>query len=250
MLSQIRIVLVETTHPGNIGATARAMKTMGLGELWLVRPRLFPSAEATARASGADDVLAAAQVVDDAAEAVAGCRLVMGTSNRQRSLGQPCLDPREAAARLSRERGQLPAAILFGPEHSGLSNAHLDLCHLQVTIPAAADFPSLNIAAAVQVIAYELRMAALAAKEVAGIGGRPPAHLPVDAAEMERFYRHLEEVLVAIEFLDPANPRQLMRRLRRLYHRCQPDENEMNILRGILTSIQRKISTFRDASPP
>ncbi len=242
MLGHVHIVLVETTHPGNIGAVARAMKTMGLGHLWLVRPRRFPSAEATARASGADDLLAEARVVDSLEAAVAGCRLVIGTSNRQRSLGLPCLDPRQAARRVAPvTSGQ--TAFVFGPEHSGLSNAQLDHCHMQVAIPTVEDFPSLNIASAVQVIAYELRMAALG-------GARPDVqvtevavaddHEPVPMAEMERFYRHLEEVLMEIGFLDPANPRQLMRRLRRLFQRAHPDGNEMNILRGILTAVQRR----------
>ena len=239
MLGHVHIVLVETTHPGNIGAVARAMKTMGLGRLWLVRPQIFPSAEATARASGADDILAEARVVDSLEAAVGGCRLVIGTSNRQRSLGLPCLDPRQAAERVAAATtGQ--TAFVFGPEHSGLSNAQLDRCHLQVAIPTVEDFPSLNIAAAVQVIAYELRMAALGGSRAQPQVLEEAGHAPVPMAEMERFYRHLEEVLVETGFLDPANPRQLMRRLRRLFHRARPDANEMNILRGILTAVQRR----------
>ncbi len=240
MLSHIHIILLETTHPGNIGAVARAMKAMGLSRLCLVKPRCFPSAEATARASGADDLLARARVVDSLEEAVAECQLVVGTSNRQRTIGLPLLDPRQMASRLTGQQSPLSVAVLFGPEHSGLSNAQLDHCHWQVSIPTVEDFASLNLAAAVQVIAYELRMGML-----------QPAHSrslerePVPMGEMERFYQHLEEVLTEIEFLDPDNPKQLMRRLRRLYNRVQPDSNEMNILRGILSAVQRSKALCR-----
>ena len=240
MLSDIHIVLVETTHPGNIGAVARAMKAMGLGSLRLVKPRCFPSAEATARASGADDLLARARVLSSLEEALADCQLVVGTSNRQRTIDLPLLDPRQMAENLAARPLPAAVAILFGPEHSGLSNAQLDRCHWQVAIPTAKDFASLNLAAAVQVVAYELRMAAA----VPAPSSRP-SHAPVSMAEMERFYHHLETVLVEIGFLDPANPKQLMRRLRRLYNRVQPDANEINILRGILTAVQRSGATSR-----
>lgn len=237
MLSRIRIVLVNTTHPGNIGAVARAMKTMGLPQLYLVEPRQFPSADATARASGADDVLAHAVVTASVDEALADCSLVVGTSNRERTIGLPCMDARQCAERIGEEAGSGAVAILFGTEHSGLSNADLDRCHYQLRIPTNPAFPSLNIAAAVQVVAYELCMAARAAPVV-----RLDERVSVTAGEMERFYAHLEEVLVAIEFLNPESPRQLMRRLRRLYNRLHPDENEMNILRGILTAMQRQLT--------
>ena len=245
MLSRIHIVLVETTHPGNIGAVARAMKAMGLSRLTLVRPRVFPHADATARASGADDVLAAARVVSTVGEAVADCRLVVGTSNRQRSLEMTVASPRDMARALARGERPLPAAILFGPEHSGLSNEQLDHCHVQVTIPTVPDFPSLNLAAAVQVMAYELYLAHL--ERQGGADFPRQRREPVTAGEMERFYAHLERVLVAVEFLDPAQPRQLMRRLRRLYHRAQPDAVEMNILRGILTAMQRRLAGRKDS---
>ncbi len=239
MLSHIHIVLLETTHPGNIGAVARAMKAMGLSRLCLVNPRCFPSAEATARASGADDLLAQARVVDSLEAAVADCQLVVGTSNRQRTIGLPLLDPRQMTARIVERQPSVSVAILFGPEHSGLSNVQLDRCHWQVSVPTEEDFSSLNIAAAVQVIAYELRMGVLQQSVVPPPLDREPASMD----EMERFYRHLEEVLMEIEFLDPDNPKQLMRRLRRLYNRAQPDNNEINILRGILSAVQR--STMR-----
>jgi tRNA (cytidine32/uridine32-2'-O)-methyltransferase len=231
----IRIVLVNTTHPGNIGAVARAMKNMGLRSLYLVDPKIYPSAEATARASGADDVLADAVVCRELAQAVEDCPLVIGASARVRAIDCPRLTPRECAA-LVQERVHVgPAAVVFGREHSGLSNAELDLCHFQLCIPVDPQFPSLNLAAAVQIFAYELFMA-----QAGGAGATPHDAAPVPAAEMERFYQHLEQILIEIGFLDPARPRHLMRRLRRLYNRAQPDQNEMNILRGILTAVHAR----------
>lgn len=237
MLSSTRILLLNTSHPGNIGAAARAMKTMGLGELGLVKPKQFPAAEATARASGADDLLARAQVFDSLDEALRGCHLVIGASARARSIPCPLLDPRACAAMMAGRAGS-KAAVLFGNEQSGLSNAEMDRCHYLVRIPANPEYSSLNLASAVQIIAYELRMASEA---VAGEGaGSRPQAVPVASEEMERFYRHLEQVLVELDFLDPDNPRQLMRRLRRFYNRAGPDANEMNILRGILSAVQQK----------
>jgi len=239
MIDNIQITLVETSHPGNIGAAARAMKTMGRSRLCLVRPKYFPNAEATARASGADDILLNARLVDSLDEALENCHLVVGASNRPRTIGAPVLDARSGAQRLVTTSRQGCVALLFGREHSGLSNRELDRCHFQLTIPAVEDFPSLNIAAAVQIMAYELRLAGLSG----GSGAEAAAVSAVTMEEMERFYRHLETVLVAIEFLDPDNPRHLMRRLRRLYNRLSPDCNEMNILRGILTAVQKQIAT-------
>ncbi len=238
MLSKIRIVLVNTTHPGNIGAAARAMKNMGLSQLYLVNPQKFPSADATARASGADDLLGNSVVTATLDEALADCHWVIGASNRDRTIGLPCLDVRDCARRVRDEVSTGDIAVLFGAEHSGLSNRELDRCHYQLMIPSCSDFQSLNLAAAVQVVAYELRMATLAFDAPS----MPDTRAVVSAAEMERFYRHLEEVLVEIEFLNPENPRQLMRRLRRLYNRLHPDDNEINILRGILTAVQRQMA--------
>ncbi len=235
-LDRLRVVLVETSHPGNIGAAARAMKTMGLSDLALVAPRAFPHADATARASGADDVLARARVFPTFADAIADCVLVAGCSARRRSLAWPQAGPRAAAARLAATPPRERAALVFGRERTGLSNAELDLCHLLVRIPANPQYPSLNLAAAVQVLTYELRMAA-----VEGRSAQMPADEPAalaTAGEMEHFYAHLERVLVDTGFLDPAAPRHLMRRLRRLFARARPDHNEANILRGFLTSIE------------
>ncbi|MDR2877970.1 MAG: RNA methyltransferase [Chromatiales bacterium] len=245
-IDRINIVLVGTTHPGNIGAVARAMKNMGLARLHLVQPRIFPSSEATARAAGADDVLGAATVYDSLDEAVADCVLVIGASARPRAIGCPMLAPREAAAQVAAEgRGQV--AIVFGREHSGLSNEELDRCHYQLHIPSDPQFSSLNVAAAAQIVCYELRLACIDAS--AGTNG--DASIDADAGEvigqqeMERYYAHLETVLTELGFLDPANPRHLMRRLRRLYHRARPDRNEINILRGILTAVQEYGLTLR-----
>jgi TrmH family RNA methyltransferase len=237
VLSNIRVALLNTSHPGNIGGAARAMKTMGLTDLWLLNPLRYPDAEATARASGADDLLARAQVRRSLDDLLEDCRLVIGASARTRSIPCPVLNPRECASMLTAESEAGRVAVLFGCEQSGLSNAEIDRCHYLVRIPANPEYASLNLAAAVQVIAYELFVAHVT-KESRKTGDSPE-HAPVSAGEMERFYQHLEATLVQLEFLDPTNPRQLMRRLRRLYNRARPDENEINILRGILTAAQQ-----------
>ncbi len=237
----IRIVLVGTTHPGNIGATARAMKNMGLGELVLVAPRSFPHEDATARASGAEDLLEGARVVSSLAEAVADCVWVAGASARQRSIAWPELSAREAAEKAVAESVSGPVALVFGPEKSGLSNDDLACCQALLYIPTAPDFSSLNLAMAVQVVTYEVLMQHAATREP------PPREVrPATAGEMENFYRHLEELLLAARFLDPDNPRHLMKRLRRLFARAAPDMNEINILRGILASME-PVRRDRDA---
>lgn len=243
--SRIRIVLVGTQHPGNIGSAARAMKTMGLSRLVLVAPQKFPHNEADMMAAGADDVLASALVVETLADAVADCRLVLGCTARSRRVQLRELDPRMAAAsaRADAEAGG-EVALVFGRERTGLENTELQLCHAAVHIPANPDYSSLNLAAAVQVLTYEVRMAWLAAE------GRPTkveklettAMLdaqPVTVDELENYFGHLEQTLVDIGFLDPAKPRHLMPRLRRLYGRSGISKLEMNILRGILTETQK-----------
>jgi TrmH family RNA methyltransferase len=239
-LANVRIVLCRPTHPGNIGAVARAMKTMGLTRLTLVAPRRFPAPEASALAAGAEeDVLERASVVATLADAVQDCRLVMGCSARARRIGWPTLAPADGAQRLLAAAVTGTAALVFGQERTGLTNDELDRCHAVVTIPANPEYPSLNLASAVQVLAYELRQRALAGEPEAGeeeAGG-----MPVTQDQLDLLYRHLEEVLVEIRFLDPANPRLLMRRLRRLFNRAGLDQNELNILRGILTEVQRSL---------
>jgi len=231
----IRIVLVGTTHPGNIGAVARAMKNMGLSDLALVNPQRFPHEQATARASGASDILDNARVVATLEEALTDCVYVAGASARSRTINWPSMGPRDCAERMIKESGHGKVAAVFGPEKSGLQNDDLDLCHTLLTIPTDPGFSSLNLAMAVQVLTYELRVASMLDQGPVFDVEAPPA----TAEEMEHFYTHLENVLTEIEFLNPENPRHLMRRLRRLYVRARPDKNEVNILRGILTAVDR-----------
>ena len=238
MLENIRIVLSNTSHPGNIGAAARAMKTMELSRLYLVNPKRYPDAEATARASGADDLLARATVCSDLETAIAGCQLVMGASARSRRIPCPIIDPASCAHQVVAESGQGEVAILFGCEQSGLSNAEIDRCQSLVQIPTNPAYGSLNLASAVQIISYEILVAQ---RQASGSSARQagPAHVPATAEELERYFEHLESVLIKLDFLDPDNPRKLMRRLRRLYNRARPDENEINILRGVLSAAEQ-----------
>lgn len=233
MMDNIRIVLVNTTHPGNIGAAARAMKTMGLTRLYLVNPAGFPSAEATARASGADDLLTGATVCQSLPEAIAGCGLVLGTSARQRSLAWPELSVAEAARVAATESASHEVALLFGRERYGLTNDELKTCHYLVYIPTHDAYASLNLAQAVQVAAYEL-------SRQAGLERETPAHEPAAAERMEGFYGHLETTLRELGFLHDQSDK-LMLRLRRLYNRARPDDDELNILRGILSDTQKAI---------
>ena len=234
MLGTMRIVLVETSHPGNIGAAARAMKTMCLEDLVLVNPAEFPHADATARASGAGDILERARVTATLDEALAGCALVAGSSARRRDIGPPELAPQECAMRLTTAAARQDVALVFGRERTGLTNEELGRCNLLVSIPANPDYSSLNLAAAVQVLCYELMLARAAAPAAADAPDTPLA----TADEMERLYEHLEAAALETGFLDPAKPKHLMRRLRRLFNRAQPDQNEVNILRGLLSALQ------------
>ena len=235
-LSRIRIVLINTTHPGNIGAAARAMKVMGLCNLHLVTPKTFPNADATAMASGADDVLHQAVVHESLDSALAGCSLVMGTSARIRSLSMPQLDLRKAAENALGEESTQEIAILFGRERYGLTNDEMQRCHQLVHIDTNPEYGSLNLAQAVQVMSYELRMAVT---NEASVEKPSLDWVPVDAGQMELFYQHLEQTLLDIKFLNPEQPKKLMMRLRRLFNRSRPDQNEINILRGILAASQR-----------
>lgn len=234
-LKGIRIVLVATTHPGNIGSTARAMKTMGLSRLYLVNPNLEPYRKAHEMASGAYDVLREAVVVESLAEALAGCRLICATSARPRDIALPGLSPKSLAELVAKEEDNSEVAIVFGREHAGLTNEELLCCHYHVHIPSDPNFSSLNLSQAVQIIAYELRMSLLAPEIV--IETRKDAY--ATAEDVERFYTHLEEVLIKIEFLDPDNPRRLLQRIRRLFNRVRLEQMEINLLRGILTQIMR-----------
>lgn len=242
----VRIVLTRISHPGNIGSAARAMKTMGLDRLCLVAPERFPATEATVMAAGAQDVLDRAQVFPDVPSAVADCGLVVGTTARARHLPWRVVEPREAAAEVAAAAAKGEVAILFGAERTGLTNEEIDLCQLLLTIPTGSDYGSLNVAMAVQVVAYEVLLAMRAAAADATERAIPLA----SAAEMERFYGHLEQVLDQIDFHDRTGEGHLMARLRRFFNRAVPDQNEINILRGILTSVQGKRRRAGDPHPP
>jgi tRNA (cytidine32/uridine32-2'-O)-methyltransferase len=243
-LDNIRIVLVNTTHPGNIGGVARAMKNMGLSRLVLVAPEKFPHEQARWRAASAGDLLEGAVVVDTVEAAIADCQFVVGTSARGRRIPWPLLDPRESARRIDAVSGREQVAIMFGREDSGLTNDELQQCNLHLNIPTSEDYSSLNLAMAVQVVCYELRM--LVAQPQQPANEYESWDAPMCTVEnMERFYAHLEQTLTDIEFLDPAAPRQLMARLRRLYGRVRLDEMELNILRGILTETRKWVARGR-----
>ncbi|HET9473403.1 MAG TPA: RNA methyltransferase [Steroidobacteraceae bacterium] len=238
-LSAIRIVLVEPSHPGNVGAVARAMKNMALSELILVRPKAFPHPEATARASGADNVLQGTKVVDSVAAAVSDCGFVAATTSRPRDQNFRALDLHEAAERIFDKSARGPAAVLFGAERTGLTNEELALAHLLIRIPANPEYPSLNLAMAVQLVAYELFRAAGSPASTRPLS--EPAVPLAPGADMERFYAHLQQVMDEVDFKDrTTGGTHLMTRLRRLFQRCEMDQNEVNILRGILTSVQQK----------
>ena len=238
-LTAIRIVLVEPSHPGNIGAVARAMKNMALAELVLVRPKAYPHPEATARASGADDLLVRARVVESVTEAVADCGFVAATTSRPRDQNFRALDVHEAAPRIFEMSVRGPAAVLFGAERTGLTNEELALAHLLIRIPANPEYPSLNLAMAVQLVCYELFRAAGSPASVRPLSESPVPLAP--GADMERFYAHLAEVMEEVDFRDRTQGGgHLMTRIRRLFQRCEMDQNEVNILRGLLTSVQSK----------
>jgi len=235
MLDKVRIVLVGTTHSGNIGSVARAMKTMGLSRLYLVDPQCEVDGQASALAAGASDVLRDVSIVQTLGEAIADCNLVAGTSARSRTLPWPMLSPRELGEKAQLESQAGEVALVFGRERSGLTNEELQQCHFHVCIDANPEYSSLNLAQAVQILCYEVRMAFLAATPVAD---EPlPAYPPAEA--MEGFYNHLEQALDHSGFLIKAHQGKVMEKLRCLFNRSRPDEHELNTLRGILSSILR-----------
>ncbi len=247
--ANIRIVLIETSHPGNIGAAARAIKNMGLESLYLVKPRDFPSGVALGRAANALDILDRATVVDSLQEAIADCGLVIGTSARSRGIPWPMVDPAECAEKLVTASGQNKVALVFGREDNGLSNEELRQCHFHVQIPANEDYSSLNLAAAVMVLSYEIRKVVLNAARPSDSAEDVDTDSVADnwdqplvtMEEMEGFLGHLEKVLVRLEVLDPKAPRQLMTRMRRLYTRIRPDRMEINLLRGVLSATETQL---------
>ena len=235
-LHNIKIVMVETTHPGNIGAAARALKNMELSQLVLVNPKCPIGERAYSRGSGANNILDERVVVDTLPEAVSDCQLVVGTSARLRSLAWPELTPESLAVKVAGLPDDEKVAIVFGREHAGLTNEELKHCNYTVTIPTNPDFSSLNVASAIQVISYEIYKNKL---EAGGTGSVNIAEPVADSAELEGYFSHLEQVLISTEFLNEDNPRQMMKRLRRLYQRAEPSKNEVNILRGILSSVEK-----------
>ncbi len=240
-LDRVRIVLVNTTHPGNIGGAARAMKNMGMSQLYLVDPYRYPHDEATRRASNADDVLEGAVVVKTVQEAIEGCDLVIGTSARERRIPWPLKDPRACVAEAAAPQHQRNIAILFGREHSGLTNEELAMCQLHLHIPTNPDYSSLNLAAAVQVVAYECRM--LAQQETVEVSEASGWDMPLaDAGDVERMHEHMAKTLAEINFIDPANPKQALTRLRRMFSRIRLDEMEVSILRGMLNRIDKAVA--------
>lgn len=235
-LDRIRVVLSHTSHPGNIGGAARAMKTMGLSRLWLVNPRHFPSDEAIARASGAEDVLVYANVTDNLATALQGCVLVAAVTARRRELSTPARWAHQAAVELVAATHQGDVALVFGNETSGLSNDEVALCHMPVMIPANPAYSSLNLASAVQILAYELRQAAAEPGTPAPVAGEG---LPAPHEDVERLVAHFERASIDSGFLDPASPKRLIPRLRRLFARARVEREEVAILRGILSALEQ-----------
>lgn len=249
-IENVRIVLVHTSHPGNIGAAARAMKNMGLENLYLVAPKDFPSGVAIGRAASALEILDGAVVTETLEQAIADCGLVIGTSARYRRIPWPIVNPVECAEKISIELQMNQVALVFGREDRGLSNEELQLCHFHVQIPTNEEYSSLNLAAAVMVLCYEIRKACLAKTCLEEHGAETGSASNLEenwdielatAEEQENFLKHLERVMIALDFHDPENPRHLMRRLRRLYSRIRPDMMEINILRGILTATEQSI---------
>jgi TrmH family RNA methyltransferase len=243
LLDLFRFCLVRTTHPGNIGAAARAMKTMGLRNLYLVQPARFPDCEVTSRAAGAVDLLDDAVVTTDLVEALEGCELVLGTTARERTIEWPIVSPERAAelllggASLGRR-----VAVVFGTERSGLSNADVEHCHQLIRIPASEEYSSLNLAAAVQIIAYEIFKKATAPQRGPDTEPGPKA----DPKQMRLFYRHLQQALYDLDFVKIQHPPVvLMRKLVRLFNRARPETEELNILRGILAAVQENLNPSR-----
>ncbi|KFD20182.1 tRNA:Cm32/Um32 methyltransferase [Tatumella ptyseos ATCC 33301] len=240
MLQNIRIVLVETSHTGNMGSVARAMKTMGLSNLYLVNPLIKPDSQAISLAAGASDLIGNASIVESLDEAIAGCSLVVGTSARSRSLPWPMLDARECGVKSVEEGQQAPVALVFGRERVGLTNEELQKCHYHVAIPANPEYTSLNLAMAVQLIAYEVRMAWLQAQEAAEPAPQYAESPYPLVDDLERFYVHLEAMMLNSGFIRKDQPGQVMSKLRRLFTRARPERDELNILRGMLSSFEKK----------
>ncbi|MBD0788402.1 tRNA (cytosine(32)/uridine(32)-2'-O)-methyltransferase TrmJ [Vibrio sp. Y2-5] len=239
MLSNVKVVLVGTSHSGNIGSAARAMKVMGLSEMVLVDPQCEVDAQAVALAAGASDIALNARIVSSLEEAVEDCGLVVGSSARSRTLEWPMLDPRECGEKFAIEGQKHPVALVFGRERTGLTNEELQTCHYHVCIPANPEYSSLNLAMAVQTICYEIRIAHLnqvQSQYAPQADEEYPRH-----KELEMFYEHLEKVMIETQFISEAQPGQVMNKLRRLFNRARPEAQELNILRGVLTAVGKNL---------
>ncbi|SEN20159.1 RNA methyltransferase [Nitrosomonas marina] len=237
-LDNIRIVLSHTSHAGNIGAAARAMKTMGLRSLYLVNPVSFPDKEADIRAVSARDLLGQARVCSTIDKALEDTVFAAALTSRSRELEHETYDARVGAEILLENARYHPVALVFGAETSGLTAVEVSKCPVKIVIPTNPDYPSLNLASAVQVMAYELRMALMQAKPA-----KPKQTEPVTLNEIELFYHHLEQVMIRVDFLNPQQPKKLMQRLRRLYARSRLEREELNILRGILKAVEKHLSS-------
>lgn len=235
--NSVRIILVGTTHPGNIGSTARAMKTMGFNSLYLVEPKSFPDYKANELAAGSDDILNNARVCGSLDEALIGCQLILATSARPRDLALPGLVPAAAAELIQQQATGTQVAIVFGREHSGLSNEELLKCHFHIHIPSNPEYSSLNLSQAVQIMVYELRMKFL--QPAATVSNHAVDY--ASAEEVEQFYTHLKNVFIEIEFLKESNPRRLMQRVRRLFNRANLEKMEVSLLRGMLSQVQKSL---------
>lgn len=241
MLNNVKVVLVGTSHSGNIGSAARAMKVMGLTNLVLVDPQCEVDEQTLALAAGAADIAENATIVKNLNEAVADCSLVVGSSARSRTLEWPMLEPRECGQKFVSEGQSSPVALVFGRERTGLTNEELQTCHYHVCIPANPDYSSLNLAMAVQTLSYEIRMAYLERQQSQYTVEEEsvyPRH-----KELEMFFEHLEKVAIDTQFINREQPGQVMNKLRRLFHRARPESQELNILRGVLSSIEKRISS-------
>ena len=246
LLNEVRIVLVNTSHNGNVGSAARAMKTMGLSRLYLVDPVNEIDSHASALAAGATDVLGNAVIVDTLEEAIADCSLVIGTSARSRTLSWPMVEPRECGYKMVEGAKSGPVALVFGRENSGLTNEELQLCNYHVCIPANPEYSSLNLAMAVQTLCYEVRMSYLASQENPTQALAEDESIYPSSKQMELFYAHLESTFNDTGFIIKQHPGIVMTKLRRLFNRARPEEVELNILRGILSSVDKSIKNSKD----
>ncbi len=255
-LDNVRIVMVNTSHPGNIGAASRVMKNMGLTQLYLVEPKLFPHQDATSMAAGANDILENAQIVDKLEDALIGCHVVLGTTARSRKIRHRVVEPREAALQCARISTQAQVALVFGRERTGLTNAETDQCEVLINIPSNASFSSLNVASAVQILCYELMLRhrdmqvehaeKSQVEENQVEKNRELLHKELDMAsheQMEHFFNHLQNTIQGIGFLDRKISPQIMPKLKNIYHRCELEKSEVNMLRGILTAMDKHVSS-------